>query len=223
MRAVAFMLTLLASTVVLATENGDPAEARQHYQRATIAYNLQDWRVAIDEFRGAYAESGDAVLLFNIGQCLRQLGEYDAASRSYRAYLTSLRDATDRDQVRALIDQMDEAARAQRRLQAAPPPGTIAPGRTMPISVKSERRHWYRSPAGWTLTTIGIVGIAVGGAVLGWAADAGRSASRATSIDEQLAWHQRDLDRQSGGWPTLGVGIASLTVGVIIFGVEARK
>jgi hypothetical protein len=43
-------------------------KAREHYSRGMKAYNLQDWSVALTEFKAAYMEKEDSAFLFNIGQ-----------------------------------------------------------------------------------------------------------------------------------------------------------
>jgi hypothetical protein len=42
---------------------------------------------ALSEFKAAYLAKPDASFLFNIGQCQRQLGMFEAAAKGYRAFL----------------------------------------------------------------------------------------------------------------------------------------
>src|SRR5438270_12667914 len=122
------VLSALALLFVTATAHADLAKARTHYERGTQAFNLQDFHTALEEFKQAYVEQPDPVFLFNIGQAQRQLGEYDAAAKSYRLYLANRPDAPNHDQVARLIDQMDEAAKQARAKE--PPMGTQAPAST---------------------------------------------------------------------------------------------
>jgi len=73
-------IVFVALCAVASVAHADDAEAKRRYARGLKAYNLQEFKVALDEFRGAYVEKPDAVFLFNIGQCQRNLGQYDAAS-----------------------------------------------------------------------------------------------------------------------------------------------
>jgi tetratricopeptide (TPR) repeat protein len=101
-----------------AASAADSDKAREHYSRGMKAYNLQEWGVALTEFKAAYLEKEDSAFLFNIGQCQRQLGQYEAAAKSYRLYLTQTPDAPNRDQVLTLIEEMKVAAKE--RLVPAP-------------------------------------------------------------------------------------------------------
>lgn len=108
------MRTTIAIFVLLlgvARASADTTEAKKHYERGMKAYNLQDFKGALHEFQSAYVEMPDPAFLFNIGQAQRQLGEYDAAAKSYRIYLANQPDAPNRDQVHKLIDQMDAGAK----------------------------------------------------------------------------------------------------------------
>src|SRR3954471_8651784 len=107
------MVRLFISLAVLCTmAHADEGEAKVHYERATKAYNLQDFKGALHEFQTAYVEQPDAAFLFNIGQCQRQLGQYIQAGKSYRAFLNQgTADAHQREAVESVIKQMDDAAR----------------------------------------------------------------------------------------------------------------
>ena len=123
------MARLLAALVLLTAgtlAHADVAKARELFQRATRAYNLQKFEQSLELFQQAYEEKDDPVFLFNIAQCQRQLGQYDAAARSYRAYLSQAPNASNRSDVLARIADMDKAAQEQRAKQ--PPDGTQPPG-----------------------------------------------------------------------------------------------
>src|SRR5262249_44458780 len=61
-------------------------------------------------------------LLFNIGQCYRNLGRYEEATKSYQAFLRVTPNAPNRAKVEALIAEM-EAAREKQPKEASPAPG----------------------------------------------------------------------------------------------------
>src|SRR5581483_11504166 len=82
---------------------------------------------ALGGFKRAYRLVHDPAFLFNIAQCQRQLGDYENAQRSYRAFLregTDIRDAQ-REEVQRLISSMDLAIKEKRAAQ--PPTGTQPP------------------------------------------------------------------------------------------------
>lgn len=56
-------------------------------QRGTKRYNLGDYQAALEAFKAACLAKPDPVFLFNIAQCHRQLADYGAAEKSYRAFL----------------------------------------------------------------------------------------------------------------------------------------
>src|SRR5581483_435073 len=78
-------LCLLAVAGTARAEN--PARAKEAYKEGLLQYNLGEYEKALDKFKTAYLELPDPAFLFNIAQCQRQLGQYAAASKSYRAFL----------------------------------------------------------------------------------------------------------------------------------------
>ena len=90
----------LVVSIILASgrlAHADDATAKHHFEAGAKAYNLQRFGESLTEFRAAYQERADPALLFNIAQAQRQLGQYDAAARSYRAYLHEQPDAPNRE------------------------------------------------------------------------------------------------------------------------------
>jgi hypothetical protein len=103
--------------------------AKAHYQEGLKRYNVGDFSVALDEFKAAYLAQPDPAFLFNLGQCQRQLSQYEAAEKSYRAFLRempNLPQAT-REQVQKLVADMEQANREARARQKEPPTGTRPP------------------------------------------------------------------------------------------------
>src|SRR4051794_21826155 len=85
MRLAGMCALLLASGVAQAEDPQKAAHAK--YDQAITEYNLQNWSAALRDFQDVYREVHDSVILFNIGQCQRQLGDYETAAKSYRLYL----------------------------------------------------------------------------------------------------------------------------------------
>src|SRR4051812_14404983 len=70
---VALGWTLLAGRVAVAMQLTplQKQEMKQHYERATRAYDLQKYGEAIDEYQKAYEIGGDPPMLYNIAQAYR--------------------------------------------------------------------------------------------------------------------------------------------------------
>jgi tetratricopeptide (TPR) repeat protein len=155
----------------------DPAlhEARLHFERGEKLYALTRFSEAIDEYQKAFDASPLPDLLFNIGQCYRNLGDYDSAIFSYRKYLTLAQDPPNRAQVEQLIREL-EAKRATsdtQRLGLRPPPSTPPPLAHVerPPDRPIYARWWF-----WT----GIAVVAVGGGVTAY--ELGSSGPPSTSL-----------------------------------------
>lgn len=80
----------------LAAAEGPPAapqakveEAKSHYRRARELYDENNFRGALVEMQRAYDLSGNAALLFDLGQIQYQLQDYPSALSSFTRYLAS--------------------------------------------------------------------------------------------------------------------------------------
>lgn len=208
-------LVIGLAAVLCAVGHADEGEAKMHYDRAMKAYNaLQDFRGALHEFQAAYVEKPDPAFLFNIAQCQRQLGAYEAAARSYRAFLNQAAvDDGQRNAVESLIRQMDEAARIARANQ--PPTGTTPP-QTLVQTVPPAPKPWYKRPAGMTLTAGGVAVAVVGGALLGKGAADFSDARHAATLPRQQQLQESSTTYNTAGWVVLGVGGAALIAGIIV-------
>ena len=139
-------------------EDAATKTAKKHFDRGQKLFDTGRFDEALGEYQKAYDAKPLPDFLFNIGQCYRNLGDYDAAVFSYRKYLKLAPDAANREQVEQLIRDL-EARKAQsdtRRLglarpapQPPPPPAEHPPDR--PIYTR-----W------WFLTGVAVVGVAGG-------------------------------------------------------------
>ena len=154
---------LLAVLVVALAAHGaradDPATrtARHHFERGEKLYALTRFSEALDEYQKAFDARPIPDFLFNIGQCYRNLGEYDSAIFSYRKYLKLAPDASNREQVEQLIRDL-EARKAQsdtQRLGLKRP----APEPPPPVEHPPDRPIYTRW---WFLTGVAVVGVAGG-------------------------------------------------------------
>jgi tetratricopeptide (TPR) repeat protein len=231
-------LVLLGCVLLQAVDaRADSDAAKNHYRKGVTAYNLQKFDVALQEFQAAYEERQDPVFLYNIGQTQRNLGQYEAASKSYRAFLNQapVLTANQRDEVGRLVNQMDNAARDERA--KLPPTGTEPPSVTQPTQTAAtppplqvvqpaplslERSRWFTSKTGWALGGSGIVLVAVGAGLLGSAASQHSAAVSATTQAAFDDHHSNTIRFQQIGWPLLGVGGALIVAGVTVFTLHAK-
>jgi len=81
-------LTLLASTLHTATALADEGSV-EHAKKARVAYDLQDFPTAVQEYRAAYASEKRAEYLFGLAQAQRQAKDYAGAIATFKAYKRS--------------------------------------------------------------------------------------------------------------------------------------
>jgi tetratricopeptide (TPR) repeat protein len=110
-----------------AVQTKEKAEAKVHYDRGTIHFNLDEWPQAIVEFKAAYRLYPDATFLYNIAQCHRKLGNVAEALSFYKKYVRERPDAPNLPEVEKRIDELEAAQAAQAKSREAPPPGVAPP------------------------------------------------------------------------------------------------
>jgi tetratricopeptide (TPR) repeat protein len=88
----------------------DPATraARRHFERGEKLFALGKFDEALDEYQKAFDAKPLPGFLFNIGQCYRNLGDYDQAIFSFKKYLKADPKAGNREKVEQLIDELEE-------------------------------------------------------------------------------------------------------------------
>jgi tetratricopeptide (TPR) repeat protein len=127
-RAAGILVFVLASQQpcpVDAASGDSKQEAKARFREAQKHYNLSEFSEALLEFKEAYRLQPDPVFLYNIGQCERQLGHLEEASRFYRSYLRENPKAANRQEVERKIDEIDETLKAQAKSESTavtPPP-----------------------------------------------------------------------------------------------------
>ena len=105
--------SLLVVWITLASVAGgvahadDRATAREAYRDGTRLYEVGEFAKALEAFKRAYLAYPDPSLLFNLGQCYRQLGVKPDAVRSYRQFLNKVPDAPNRADVERLIANLE--------------------------------------------------------------------------------------------------------------------
>jgi len=244
--ASALLAMVFVASLVGRARAEEPADAKALFKDALLQYNVGEYAKALEKFKAAYLMRPDPAFLFNIGQCQRQLGQYDAAAKSYRAFLRESQTVPQktRDDVQRLVVEMDDAAREQRA--KAPPTGMQPPQEgTQPVKPLPPEvppattptatppqvtapppppppRPWYKNPAGMALAGGGIVLAAVGAGLLGLADSDESSARNALTLQNQQSLHNDAKGFQSGGIALLVVGGAATVAGVVVLAVGAR-
>lgn len=100
-------LCLLVWTLGVARAEEDRVAAKKHFARGEKLFALGRFSEALDEYQHAYDAAPIPDFLFNMGQCHRNLGDYEAAIFSFRKYLKAVPKAEDRVQVEAYIKELE--------------------------------------------------------------------------------------------------------------------
>ena len=101
------VLLVLCAAVVAHAEDPAMRSAKRHYDRGEKLFALGKFDEALDEYQKAFDAKPLPGFLFNIGQCYRNLGDYDQAIFSFKKYLKGDPDAPNKDAVQKLIDDLE--------------------------------------------------------------------------------------------------------------------
>jgi tetratricopeptide (TPR) repeat protein len=155
------LLVLCLLAFVRVAHADDPGEraAKKYYERGQKLFNLQKFDEALEQFQKAYDAKPIPDFLFNMGQCQRNLGDYDAAIFSFKKFLKLEPDASNREQVEQLIDDLEQKqqeANSQRlglgkkKRGSGPPP------------IENPERPIYKKWWFWTgVAVVGVAGVGV--------------------------------------------------------------
>lgn len=159
--ALSFLL-LLGRTVH--ADDASTREAKRHFERGEKLYALAKFHDALDEYQQAFDAKPIAAFLFNIGQCYRNLEDYDGAIFSYRKYLKLAPDAPSRDKVEQLIAELDarRARETSARLGLTAKPVEPAPAAAPPPAPAPREAHHPFYTRWWFWTGVAVVGAAGG-------------------------------------------------------------
>lgn len=175
-RVVAMIAIAVASVARSTHAQMTSVTAKQLYEEGLTNYNLGHYEQALNSFEMGYRMKQDPAFLFNIGQCQRQLKQYENAERSYRAYLREVEGLpqSTRDQVQKLIAEMQKAIDDERAKM--PPPGTQPPAEalsqtraisavtTAPVAKRQDRpvykKGWFWAVVGGAVA-VAAVGVSV--------------------------------------------------------------
>jgi tetratricopeptide (TPR) repeat protein len=126
----------------------DPATraARRHYERGEKLFALGKFDDALEEYQTAFDAKPLPGFLYNIGQCYRNLGDYDQAIFSFKKYLKLEPDAPNQEAVERLIEEL-EGKKAQGDSQRFVKKKREEPDRPV------YKKWWF-----WTAIGVGVVG-----------------------------------------------------------------
>lgn len=101
-----------------------PPEAKARFEAGDAAYRLGDFRRAIEEWKTSYQLFPAPLLLYNLGQAYRQLGDNEKALFAYRQYVSLAPAGRFRLVAEQKIVELSAVIEQQRRTREAPPPGS---------------------------------------------------------------------------------------------------
>lgn len=148
---------ILAIVALCTVAMGAPAHAdvteraaQRYFEQGEQLFKLGRFSAALREYQKAFDAEPLPELLYNIAQCYRNLGDYEHAVLNFRTYLNLLPNATDKAEVEALIENLeDKIARGEG--------AGFGLSRTAAPTPKSFYERWWF----WTGVTVAVV--AVGG------------------------------------------------------------
>jgi hypothetical protein len=116
----------LAAPAAVRAEAGAPATPAEvghaHFDQGVQEYNLGHFTEAIAEFEKAYRADPTPIMLFNIAQSYRQLGNRERALFFYRRYLEQAPpDAPNRSEVEQRTKELAQSLEQERDLKQRPP------------------------------------------------------------------------------------------------------
>ena len=137
----------------------DPAmrAAKRHFESGEKLFALGKFDEALNEYQEAFDAKPIPDFLFNIGQCYRNLGDYDQAIFSFKKYLKLEPDAPNKDAVEKLIAELED--KKERGDSQKLVGGT---GEHGPKPVVAEAKPFYKQWWFWTAVGVVAVGTSVG-------------------------------------------------------------
>lgn len=159
------VICLLMSSAVAHAEDLATKRAKTLFEEGMKQYQVGEYEQALDAFKQAYLTRRNPVFLFNMGQCYRQMKQWEKAAREYRAYLRESPEASNGADVARFIGEAEAEMKEQEKVRLPSPP-TPAPAVTLvPVEKESlppasppakQARRW------WIPVAIGAAAVVVG-------------------------------------------------------------
>ncbi|MBA3817862.1 MAG: tetratricopeptide repeat protein [Deltaproteobacteria bacterium] len=102
------LVAVPGATRTAQAETASERAAKRHYDRGQKLFALQKFDDALEQFQKAFDADPIPDFLFNIAQCQRNLGDYEAAIFSFKRFLKLDPEAENREKVEALIAELEE-------------------------------------------------------------------------------------------------------------------
>lgn len=114
--SIALVLSLtLAPALASGADKKSDRRARDLFQKGQTAYDVGDFKEALDAYTAAYKEKPLPAFVFNIAQCHRQLHAWEKAAFFYRRYLTLMPNAPNAQQARDLLSEVEKSAAEEKK------------------------------------------------------------------------------------------------------------
>jgi tetratricopeptide (TPR) repeat protein len=232
---VALLLGLFAFFAAHSLVRADElSSAREHYRKATKAFELGAFDEAIREYTEAYRIKDDPAILYNLGQAHRLAEHPGEALHFYKMYLTKVPDSPIRAEVESKIDILQKLVDQQRKAPSpAPEPVRQVAPPSPPPAVVEKPAPKPREPAppgrakkiaGIAVGALGVGALATGIAFGVLAKNAGDDLTRLTNMMGTFDYdkQQTGLRDQVVAGVLLGVGGAALATGVVLYVLGQR-
>lgn len=138
-------------------EDAATRSAKRYFERGEKLFALGKFEDALEQYQKAFDAKPIPALLFNIGQCHRNLDDYEAAIFSFKKYLRLEPEAQNREDVEDLIAELEKKqqkgeARRLRvdRKRATDPDPSEEPARG---GAPVYKQWWF-----WTAIGVGVAG-----------------------------------------------------------------
>ena len=105
------LLVTIAAPLSARAQSSDTEQLKKHFEDGSKAFNLGEFKRAVDEYKAAYNIRADPVFLYNIAQAYRLDGNLQQALFFYKSYLTNSPRAPNRHEVDGRIHELESADR----------------------------------------------------------------------------------------------------------------
>src|SRR5581483_10419669 len=109
------LLIVCAAGPLRADEAANTAAAKRLFASGTKHFDLNEFELALADFKEGYRLKDDPVFLYNIAQCHRLLNHDVEAMRFYKSYLRRSPNAPNKREVENKIRALDEAIASQEK------------------------------------------------------------------------------------------------------------
>lgn len=213
-------------------------EALEHLAKGSKLYGVGEWAKAAEEYKAGALIEEAPIFDYDLGQAYRQAGDYKLAIWHYKRFLKAYTTPGPRmDSVQKFIADMqaelDQKARKEEPTEpatdqgsagvvASPKTSVPAPALSAPM-VTQQPERWYEDWFGWGLAGTGVIGVAVGGALLLDASSLNDQANHTASQQEAQGLHDK-ADTRSLLGTVIGIGgVGLLATGAIKLAIHPSE